>query len=82
MGPAVLLSVTNSVNGWAVGGILSRKVWVMCLCGVVIVLVAEGLRRGLGLFLIPMSEDVGFSRQYFGLILAVQSVPIQIIRSQ
>ena len=53
---------------------MSRKVWVMCLCGVVIVLVAEGLRRGLGLFLIPMSEDVGFSRQYFGLILAVQSI--------
>ena len=31
---------------------MSRKVWVMCLCGVVIVLVAEGLRRGLGLFLL------------------------------
>ena len=53
---------------------MSKKAWVVCLCGVVIVLVAEGLRRVLGLFLVPISEDMGLSRQYFGLVLAGQAI--------
>jgi len=44
----------------------------MTLCGVVIVLLAGGLQRSLGVFLTPVSEDLDLGREVFGLVIAVQ----------
>ena len=44
----------------------------MMFCGVLIVLVSNGLRLTFGLFQLPMSVDLGFGRQVFGLVIALQ----------
>lgn len=53
---------------------MSRRAWMMFACGVVVVLVANGLRQSLGLFLRPVSTELDLGRQYFGLVIAVQAL--------
>lgn len=51
---------------------MTRRVWTMVLCGVVIVMVAGGLRQSFGIFLKPITTDLEIGRQVFGLVIAVQ----------
>lgn len=53
---------------------LSRRAWIMIAAGATIVTLAMGVRQSFGLFLTPLSFDLGMSRQMFGLTLAVQNL--------
>ena len=43
-------------------------------CGGMILMLAMGIRHGFGLFLQPMSADLGWGRETFALALAVQNL--------
>ncbi len=53
---------------------MNRKIWIMLLCGILIVLAANGLRLTFGIFLRPIAEDLNISRQVFGLVIAFQTL--------
>lgn len=53
---------------------MSRKLWMMLACGVLIVLTANGLRLTFGVFLKPISLDLGVGREAFGLVIAGQAL--------
>lgn len=53
---------------------MSSRIWLMMLCGVTIVMLAGGLRQSLGVFLAPVSADLGIGRETFGLVIAVQAL--------
>ena len=53
---------------------MSGRAWLMVLCGVVVVLVAGGLRQAFGVFLRPVSLDLQIGREVFGLVIAVQAL--------
>ena len=53
---------------------MTRRLWIMLLCGVLIVLASNGLRLTFGVFLRPISIDLDISRQVFGLIIASQTL--------
>ena len=53
---------------------MSRRAWTMFLCGLIIVLVAGGLRQSFGLFLGPVSLELDVGRQFFGLVIASQAL--------
>jgi MFS family permease len=44
------------------------------VCGSIIVTVAMGIRHGLGLFLQPMSGDLGWNREVFSFAIALQNL--------
>ena len=46
----------------------------MIFCGVLIVLIGGGLRQSFGVFLRPVSLDMGIGREAFGLVLAAQAL--------
>ncbi len=53
---------------------MNRKALVALLCGALILSVAMGIRQTFGLFLAPMSVDLGIGREAFALALAVQNL--------
>ena len=53
---------------------MTRQVWFMVFCGVVIVMVGGGLRQAFGVFLRPVSLDLEIGRQFFGLVMAAQAL--------
>src|SRR5918999_1489307 len=53
---------------------LSRAAVMAIACGAFIVLVSFGIRSGFGLFLQPMSLDLGWGREVFALAMALQNL--------
>ena len=53
---------------------LSRRAWIMIAASAAIVTLAMGVRQSFGLYLTPMTMDLGVSRQTFGFILALQNL--------
>ena len=53
---------------------MTRRLWIMLLCGVAVVLVGNGLRMSFGVFLRPISLDLGIGRETFGLVIALQAL--------
>ena len=51
---------------------MNRQIWLMIVCGVVLVTISMGLRQSFGVFLTPVSDELGIGRQSFGLVIAVQ----------
>ena len=53
---------------------LSARAWTMILAGAAVVTLSMGVRQAFGLFLPPMSPDLGIGRESFGLAVAVQNL--------
>ena len=53
---------------------MTRRLWIMLLCGVLIMLAGNGLRLTFGVFLRPISMDLEIGRQIFGLVIAGQTL--------
>ena len=53
---------------------MTRQLWIMLLCGTLIVLIINGLRMTFGIFLRPISLDLDIGRQTFGLVTAFQTL--------
>jgi len=53
---------------------MTRQTKIMIACGIVIVLLAGGLRQSFGIFLKPISIDLDIGRQIFGLVVATQAL--------
>src|SRR5262245_5054754 len=53
---------------------LTRNMWTVIVCGAALITVAMRLRAGFGLFLAPISADLGMGREIFGLAVAVQNL--------
>lgn len=52
----------------------ARSLTAILVCGSIIVMIAMGVRHGLGLFLGPMSTDLGWNREVFSLAIALQNL--------
>ena len=50
-----------------------RRALIVLVCAGVILLVGNGIRSSFGLFLVPMTADLGWSRESFSLALALQN---------
>lgn len=50
-----------------------RRAVIVLVCAGVILLVGNGIRSSFGLFLVPMTTDLGWSRESFSLALALQN---------
>ena len=48
--------------------------WQVLICGAVIVSVAMGIRHGFGLWLQPMTQDMGWGREDFATAIGVQNI--------
>ena len=53
---------------------MTRRLWIMLVCGVLVVLIGNGLRLTFGVFLRPVSLELGIGRETFGLVIAVQAL--------
>ena len=53
---------------------MTRRLWIMLLCGILIMLASNGLRLTFGVFLRPISMDLDTGRQLFGLVIAGQTL--------
>ena len=53
---------------------MGRKATVALICGALVLTLAMGIRQTFGLFLSPMSIDLGFGRESFGLAMAIQNI--------
>jgi predicted MFS family arabinose efflux permease len=53
---------------------LSRTALLAIVCGSLILLLSFGIRSAFGLFLQPMSQDLGWGREVFALALALQNL--------
>ena len=58
---------TSSTADW-------RTPTVVLVCGGIILTIAMGIRHGFGLFLQPISHDMGWGREIFALAIAVQNL--------
>lgn len=54
--------------------VLSRKQFMVLGAGAALLAIALGVRQGFGLFLVPMTVDLGWSRELFGLAMALQNL--------
>ena len=52
----------------------ARSLTAILVCGSVIVTLSMGVRHGFGLFLQPMSADLGWNREVFSLAIALQNL--------
>ncbi len=52
----------------------SRKMWILVAIGGLIALLGLGIRANFGLFLAPMSADLGWGREVFALSIAIQNL--------
>jgi predicted MFS family arabinose efflux permease len=48
--------------------------WIVIVCGAALITVTMGLRAGFGLFLAPISVDLGMGREVFAFAVAVQNL--------
>ncbi len=55
-------------------GILRRNFWFLVMIGGLISLLGFGIRANFGLFLAPMSADLGWGREVFALAIAIQNL--------
>jgi len=53
---------------------LTRTMWIVICCAAGLVTVTMGLRAGFGLFLTPISVDLGMGREVFAFAVAVQNL--------
>ena len=53
---------------------MSRTATIALVCGALILTVAMGVRQTFGLFLTPMTLDLGFTRETFALAMAIQNL--------
>ena len=53
---------------------MPAAVWIVVVAGALIVSIGMGVRQTFGLFLTPMSVDLGIGRETFGFALAVQQI--------
>ena len=53
---------------------MTRQVWFMVACGVIVVMIGGGLRQAFGVFLRPVALDLDIGRQFFGLVIASQAL--------
>lgn len=53
---------------------MARKTTITILCGALIVGISLGIRHVFGLFLTPMTSELGFGREAFALALALQNI--------
>ncbi len=53
---------------------MTRQLWIMLVAGALIVLISNGLRLTFGVFLKPISLDLGIARETFGLVIAGQTL--------
>ncbi|MEM8976731.1 MAG: MFS transporter [Pseudomonadota bacterium] len=53
---------------------MTRRLWIMLLCGVLVVLIGNGLRLTFGVFLRPISFELEIGRETFGLVIATQAL--------
>lgn len=53
---------------------ISRAAWVVLLCGATIITMSLGVRAAFGLFLKPISAELGLGREVFSFALAVQTL--------
>jgi len=51
-----------------------RRAIIVLVCASAILIVGNGIRTSFGLFLVPMTTDLGWSRESFSLALAVQNI--------
>ena len=50
-----------------------RRAVIVLICASVVLLVGNGIRTSFGLLLVPMTTDLGWSRESFSLALAIQN---------
>lgn len=55
-------------------GSLRRNLWLIVAMGSLISLLGFGVRANFGLFLAPMSADLGWGRETFALAMAIQNL--------
>ena len=55
---------------------LEKRVVVAIVSGALCVLVSAGIRQSLGLFLLPVSNDLGVGREIYSLAMAIQNIVI------
>lgn len=53
---------------------MTRLAWTIILCSAAILGINMGIRQGFGLFLTPMSQDLGFSRETFAFSMAISNL--------
>lgn len=58
----------------APSGAASHRAWIVVFCASIILTLSMGVRQGFGLFLQPVSMDLGIGREAFGLAVAIQNL--------
>ncbi|HYD31949.1 MAG TPA: MFS transporter [Azospirillaceae bacterium] len=53
---------------------MTRKAVVVLVCGTLMLILAMGIRQSFGIFLMPISMDLGTGRQVIGLAIALQNL--------
>lgn len=53
---------------------MTRQVWFMVICGVIIVMIGGGIRQVFGVFQVPITLDLDIGRDFFGLVIAAQAL--------
>ena len=53
---------------------MTRQVWFMVICGVIIVMIGGGMRQIFGIFQVPITIDLDIGRDFFGLVIAAQAL--------
>ena len=53
---------------------MTRQVWFMVVCGVIIVMVGGGIRQIFGVFQVPITLNLDIGRDFFGLVIAAQAL--------
>ena len=53
---------------------MNWRLWLLVICGIVIVMLAGGTRLSFGVLLQPISTDLEIDRQAFGLVIALQAL--------
>ena len=54
--------------------VLSRQQVIVMGAGAALLAVVLGVRQGFGFYLVPMTIDLGWSRELFGLAMAIQNL--------
>lgn len=52
----------------------TRLFWTVCIAGFLIASIGMGIRQNLGIFLAPMTKDLGLSRETFAFAMAIQHI--------
>lgn len=66
--------MANSLPKSAAASSTQTALWIVIVCGCLISMISFGPRSILGLFLVPITETQGWSREIFALSLAIQNI--------